>query len=144
MLCAKSIPPSPWPCSTLYREGLCSQELGVHAWWMCRKWQYVKCLTNLSVMPVKVNLCLHRCGVVQRHQGWLPHWTPLLPAGHGWSFPSSSCRKGVTGKDLASERMAALSPGTQRRQLGLNPTGQEGSHWGGDNRLHMSSEMLIA
>ena len=44
------------------------------------------------------------------------------------AFLSSSCPKGVIGKDLASERMAALSPGIQRRQLGLNPTGQEGSH----------------
>lgn len=41
---------------------------------------------------------------------------------------SSSCRKGVTGKDLGSEHVAALSSGTQRRQLGLNPAGQEGSH----------------
>lgn len=43
------------------------------------------------------------------------------------AFLSSSCPQGVIGKDLASERMAALSPGIQHRQLGLNPTGQEGS-----------------
>lgn len=43
------------------------------------------------------------------------------------AFLSSSCPKGAIGKDVASERVAALSPGVQRRQLGLNPTGQEGS-----------------
>lgn len=43
------------------------------------------------------------------------------------AFLSSSCPQGVIGKDLASERVAALSPGIQHRQLGLNPTGQEGS-----------------
>lgn len=61
-------------------------------------------------------------------QGLLPTRTPSRP----WTRIKLSCHlhapKEVIGKDLASDRVAALSPSTQRRQLGLKPTGQEGSH----------------